>query len=229
MVISKENHVMNQDSILTEVPSACVVRKVLDKYWTKRHETYGHYIDEVEIFNGILKDKKDNIDRGNILIKVCLLNSLYSTNIRSPKALRDISGEILQKKIDDRLEKGDLTLVGDLVDSIAKVTQKRYYSFVTKYCSLHKPEVYPIYDSIVKDRLNFWNNETHFMNNQKELDLKKYENHVATVNSFRKCFGLQDFEYREVDWYLWITGRELASPKKEGEKRRESASNLMQN
>lgn len=88
-----------------------------------------------------------NNDLDNILIKVCSLNGFYSTNIFS---LFTVAKHILKLQIDESLENEDLSIV----NKIAKVKMnggniKNFYSFATKYCSHHKPTIYPIYDSYV--------------------------------------------------------------------------------
>lgn len=78
-----------------------------------------------------------------VLLKVAALNSLYSTNIY---AVFDVARHIRQLNIDSQLQQNDLSLI----DKIAVVTigekTRRNYSFATKYCSWHKPDIFPIYD-----------------------------------------------------------------------------------
>jgi hypothetical protein len=38
-----------------------------------------------------------------------------------------------------------------------------FYSFATKYCSHHKPEMYPIYDSYVDKMLGYFKKRTIFI------------------------------------------------------------------
>jgi hypothetical protein len=46
----------------------------------------------------------------------------------------------------------------DLIERIANVEisgkRRRNYSFATKYCNFRRPDVYPIYDSLVAGVLN---------------------------------------------------------------------------
>lgn len=87
----------------------------------------------------------ENNKLDDVLIKVCSLNDFYGTNIFSPFI---VAKHIVSLKIDDRLRNNDLELVNDIAK--IKVTGKKeinFYSFAAKYCSHHKPKVYPIYDS----------------------------------------------------------------------------------
>lgn len=44
-------------------------------------------------------------------------------------------------------------MVPDLIEKIANVDfggkRRRNYSFATKYCNFHRPDIYPIYDSLI--------------------------------------------------------------------------------
>ena len=92
-----------------------------------------------------------NTDISSILLKVVTLNDFYSTHILN---VFPVAKHIQSLKIDERLAKGDVTLVKD----IRKITfkkqgedvEKDFYSFATKYCSHHKPKDYPIYDYYVE-------------------------------------------------------------------------------
>jgi len=94
-----------------------------------------------------------NNDLDDVLIKVCSLNDFYSTNIFSPFS---VAKHIVSLGIDESLARNDL----EIVNIIAKVKMnggkiKNFYSFATKYCSHHKPTVYPIYDSYVDKMLMY--------------------------------------------------------------------------
>ena len=73
--------------------------------------------------------------------------------------------------IDEKLENNVL----DIVNKIAKVKisdnkEINYYSFATKYCSFHKPEIYPIYDSFIeKILMNFKNDKFRFDNSSPKV------------------------------------------------------------
>ena len=80
----------------------------------------------------------------DILIKVTALNSLYNTNIY---ATIKVAEHILNKNIDVKLQQG----LPEVVDEIAEIEIdgkiRRNFSFASKYCHWHQPEMYPIYDS----------------------------------------------------------------------------------
>src|SRR5699024_6064357 len=84
----------------------------------------------------------------DVLLKVSVINSLYSTNIY---AVHEISYHIQKLNIDCRLISGDLSLVEDIATGHGK--GRRFFSFATKYCNWHRPDIYPIYDSFVEKTL----------------------------------------------------------------------------
>ncbi|AJD01244.1 hypothetical protein [Campylobacter lari] len=87
-----------------------------------------------------------NNDMDDILIKASSLNDFYSTNIFS---IFPVAKHIKNLKIDESLENGDLTLVSKIANVKINGVNKNFYSFASKYCSHHKPLIFPIYDYYV--------------------------------------------------------------------------------
>lgn len=150
-----------------------------------------------------------NVDFDDVLIKVCALNALYSTNVRY---LSTVAKHIVNLQIDQRLAAKELALV-DYIKPVLITTSKgeqktiRYYSFATKYCSHHFPEAYPMYDSYLAKIL------THFKKKDKfyvfsESDLKNYLLYHEILVQFKKFYGLERFNMKELDKYLWQAGKE---------------------
>ena len=115
--------------------------------------------------------------------------------------------------IDNRLENEDLELVNDI--AIVKVNSNKeinFYSFATKYCSHHKPIVYPIYDSYVEKLLMFFKKNDEFLK-FKKADLKVYSKYKNILLGFQKFYGLEEFDLKKIDKYLWQAGKDYF-PKK---------------
>ena len=81
------------------------------------------------------------------------------------------------------------------------------YSFATKYCSHHNPKDYPIYDSYVDEVLRFFRSQDHFSAFYNE-DLKIYALFKKILNDFREFYGLNQFDLKQIDQYLWQLGKE---------------------
>lgn len=145
-----------------------------------------------------------NNDLSDILIKCSVLNKFYSTNVYH---INNLANHIMKLNIDTRLKNGDITLVNEMAE--VPTGKPRYYSFATKYCSRHFPELFPIYDSNVELVLKYFREKDNFISFKNE-DLKDYLKFVEIINSFRIKYGLTQFNYKELDIYLWQLGKKAA-------------------
>lgn len=145
-----------------------------------------------------------NNDINDVLIKVCVLNDFYSTNIFSPYT---VAKHIVALEIDKALSGNDLEIVNKI--AMVKISVNKsinFYSFATKYCSHHKPLVYPIYDSYVEKMLMYFLKNDNFFNFVR-IDLKSYSKFKDILNEFRNYYGLQGFNLKQIDQYLWQAGK----------------------
>lgn len=151
-----------------------------------------------------------NIEIDDVLIKVCSLNDFYSTNIFSPFT---VAKHIISLDIDERLQKEDLKIVNEIAEIKMKGDKVRnFYSFASKYCSHHRPNAYPIYDSFVDKMLLHFKRTDKFYKFKKE-DMKIYPKYKDIVSKFREYYRLEKYDLKEIDKYLWIRGKEYF-PKK---------------
>lgn len=146
-----------------------------------------------------------NSDINDVLIKVCALNDFYSTNIFSPFT---VAKHIVKLQIDGHLNSDNF----EIVNKIANVEMnggkiKNFYSFATKYCSHHKPTVYPIYDSYVEKILIYFKKKDKFSNFSKE-DLRLYPLYRNILLDFRSFYKLQKYNLKQIDQYLWQLGKQ---------------------
>jgi hypothetical protein len=145
----------------------------------------------------------------DILIKVCSLNVFYSTNIFSPFM---VAKHILALQIDHKLERNDLGLVNEIAEIEMNGGKKRnFYSFATKYCSHHKPEEYPIYDSYVEKILLYFKKTDNFYRFDKN-ELKQYIKYKNILMAFQN-YTLTQYSLKQIDKYLWQAGKKYF-PKK---------------
>ena len=159
------------------------------------------------LFNKLCPENK-NIE--DIMIKASVLNDFYSTNIFD---IFTVSKHILDCNIDHDLENKDENLVNKIALVEIKGKTKNFYSFASKYCSHHRPEVYPIYDSYVDKMLMYFKNKDKFYSFIKE-DLKKYSHFLKIIRKFQHHYNLENFTLREIDVYLWLAGKDYF-PKKD--------------
>lgn len=145
----------------------------------------------------------------DVLLKVAALNTFYSTNIYNVFA---VARHIVSLDIDDRLEKGDESLVTDIasghgIKNIKSGKEIEFYSFATKYCSHHRPQVYPIYDRYVEELLVYLRDADQFSDFRRE-DLRNIHVFKKTLFKLQNFYSLESFSLKEIDQYLWQYGKE---------------------
>ena len=170
------------------------------KYWQEL-PSYNNQESALDKLFMELCPKNDNIE--DILIKCSALNDFYSTNIFD---IHTVAQHILSLKIDGRLEKGDMSLVDEIAHIEVNGKDHFFYSFATKYCSHHQPEKYAIYDSYVEQVLISMNKREHFSDFKRE-DLKDYSKYMSVIRTFQQCFGLMQYNIKQLDQYLWQLGK----------------------
>ncbi len=144
----------------------------------------------------------ENTNISDVLLKVATLNDFYSTNIFK---VYPLAKHIVALDIDDRLKAGDVNLIGD-IQKVNGINIK-FYSFATKYCSHHKPLDYPIYDSYVYKVLRYYCKRDGFTTFA-DSELKDYERFKNILMEFRSFYGLEEYNLKEIDKYIWQLGKE---------------------
>ena len=139
----------------------------------------------------------------DILVKCSSLNDFYSTNIFD---IHTVAQHILDLKIDQRLQDGDLSLVSDIASVKVNGKEHNFYSFATKYCSHHQPLQFAIYDSYVEKVLEELNARDHF-GNFKRAGLRNYYTYMNAIHEFRQHYGLTNYNIKQLDQYLWQLGK----------------------
>ncbi|WP_433221460.1 hypothetical protein ACQP00_20695 [Dactylosporangium sp. CS-047395] len=150
----------------------------------------------------------NNSDVGQVGVKVAALNGLYSTNIFG---VFQVAQHIVSLDIDATL--ADHAVNSDLIEQIANIEiggkRRRNFSFATKYCSFHRPDLYPIYDSLVAEVLNtlLKQGETFDSFTPGERWMADYAIWHRSVSRFRRYYGLDEFSIRDIDKYLWTLAK----------------------
>jgi len=136
----------------------------------------------------------------HVLIKVVLLNRLYSTNIFAVIA---VANHIVNLEIDDRLAAGDPSVVEEIANVPAGTGGRRFFSFATKYCAWHKPEHFQIYDSYIEGLLWEYKKQFGFAKYSRNK-IADYPVFLKVIDEFRDFFRLESFTRKEVDKFLWV-------------------------
>lgn len=150
-----------------------------------------------------------NTSLRHIIVKCAVLNDFYATNIYQIEPVARNIASI--RDFDTRLERGDLSLVGEIAK--ADGVRNFNYSFATKYCSHHKPELFPIYDRYVADVLTFLRRKyPEIFKFKSRESLKDYGIFVEAIETVRQNFGLEAYSYKDIDRYLWQLGKDFYNP-----------------
>jgi hypothetical protein len=162
----------------------------------------------------LFKQYPENGVLPHVLLKVVALNTLYSTQIRlySEKVpnLMDVARHIQEnaEDIDSALAVG----LPEIVDRIARVEaagkeDRYYFSFATKYCSWHKPEFYPIWDSRVDRYLHCLKREPYFAEFfDTGENYWRYSEFRRLITVFRDRYDLGSFSFKQIDKFLYSHG-----------------------
>ncbi len=185
------------------------------KYYLKKWSHLENYRLQEDALNKLFLELcPNNNNLEDILIKAATLNDFYSTNIFS---IYPVAKHIYKLEIDERLKCGDPTLVKDLQYVTISSKLKNFYSFTTKYCSHHNPVEYPIYDSYVDEVLRYFRKTDSFAI-FKDSELKDYPKFKDILNNFRIFYGLDKYNLKQIDQYVWQVGKEYF-PKHYGSKK----------
>lgn len=152
----------------------------------------------------------NNTDIGEVAVKLAALNGIYATNIY---AVVRVAEHIVGLGIDARLAeaKVDPNLIEDVARvEITKGKSRRNYSFATKYCAFHRPDLYPIYDSLVAGVLNTLLRQGEAFDTflPGERWWTDYAVWHRSITKFRTHFGLEEFPIRDIDKYLWMLAKD---------------------
>lgn len=172
-----------------------------------RWKLMNDYESQERALNSIFLDKGAlGFSEPALMVKCATLNDFYSTYIF--KVYYVVQHYLSVDKLENRLKKGDVTLVDDL----RKVQTPRgpidFYSFATKFCSHHNPTAFPICDKLAINALYAFKKRDNFCNFTK-CCLTKYQEYIRVIDEFRIYYGLTNYSYKDIDKYLWQIGKEL--------------------
>jgi len=83
-----------------------------------------------------------NTNLDEVRIKVSAINDM---DVIDSTVSDDLVNHIVALNIDDRLKKGDLTVVEEIANLKARNKNYHFLHFASAYCNYHRPDVFPIY------------------------------------------------------------------------------------
>lgn len=195
----------SRTTIEKRVNIPCPCAEEVDKYLKLWDGLENYKLQENALDKLFFKTYPFNIYIEDVLVKVAALNDFYSTQIFS---VYPVSKHIVRLDIDERLKAGDITLVNDISNvTMENGTQKNFYSFATKYCSHHQPDKFAIFDSYVEKVLKYFR-KTDGFSSFGNLELKDYTVFSKVLYDFQKYYGLEKYNLKDLDRYLWQLGKD---------------------
>jgi hypothetical protein len=148
----------------------------------------------------LFKKTPGNKDVEDIRVKVSAVND---TEIGNLGIIENVVAHIHSLNIDDRLGKGDLTLVEDIANFSIGAKTQRVLHFASVFCNFHKPEVYPIYS---EQYLDFY--RKYITENKLPLDPSKintYDVFTKALNDLVQRLGLTGkMNYLHLRKFAWL-------------------------
>ncbi len=182
--------------------------QLLDKYIEKFNNDIRYKLADNAI-NNLFSAFPNNKKIEDIILKISVVNDLYSTNIYGTFKLAE---HILKLDIDEQLRNGNPKLVNEIAKGHGIRTKKHnteinFYSFATKYCNWHNQDNYAIYDSFVDKILMAYKQKDKF-SDFKQIDLKDFKKFKKIIKDFSAFYKLTKHNLKEIDKFLWIYGKE---------------------
>lgn len=169
---------------------------------------YAHYREQEEVVEDLFSKYPHNKDLKSVLLKVCVLDAFYSTNVRM-WGINAMAKHILSLNIDTALQNGDISIVEKIANFTTPKGKNRLYSFASKYCFHHNQKNFVIFDSFTQKSL------LHFQKQDKFCTLKfsqknsqDYNILVKVIDEIKTFYGLDTFSNRQIDHMLWVYGKE---------------------
>ena len=198
---------MKKNSFLDD-PTEELIKQYIDKFELNERYKYGD-----GAIVKLLKEFQNNTSLEDVILKVSVINGLYSTSIYS---VFKVAQHIVECDIDENLNAGNPELVHQIAtghDIRTKQNNKEinFYSFATKYCSCHNQIDYSIYDSFVENTLMAYKKRDNFSEFKKK-DLKIFKRFHQVISDFIMYYNLNENTVKDIDKFLWIYGKEKFPP-----------------
>lgn len=188
-----------------QTPTNELVDEYIDKF--NKDERYSS---ADKAINNLFAKFPENKILEDILLKISVINDLYSTNIFGTF---NMARHIQQLDIDRGLQLGNSDVVTTITTGHgirSKKTDKEinFYSFATKYCNWHNKDSYPIYDSFVDKVLTAYRDKDKFSKFE-DIELKNFKRFKEIIADFKNYYSLTQHNLKEIDKFLWIYGKTI--------------------
>jgi hypothetical protein len=124
-------------------------------------------------------------------------------DIKQLSGLDDMANHILKLNIDDRLKRGDLSVVEDIANITVNGKPYHFLHFASAYCNLHRPDVFPIYS---EQHFNFYREYLRINNLKLDPDkLNTYAVFSAALDDLLTRKGVKGkMNYLHIRKFGWL-------------------------
>jgi hypothetical protein len=173
---------------------------VLKKYMDIFAGQEMYFINDVRNLE-LFKLNPSNKTEEDIRIKISTIND--DMEIRQLPDINDMIAHILKLNIDDRLQRGDLSLVEDIANITANGKSYHFLHFASVYCNFHRPDIYPIYS---EQHFDFY--REYIKANILKLDPDKLNNYAVfstALDEFITRLGVKGkMNYLHIRKFGWL-------------------------
>ena len=183
----------------------------------KSEKGFGLDFNEIKHGEELLNNAFNNLDKNELVYietAVLLLDSIYHTRLKSPlrvayKIHQLFQNNNLLSKIKNAQDLQEIIYcVYEIAINDKKADAKNayIYSFATKFCNRIN-HAFPIYDSYVAGLLYHYSYDNKFT----QASLGNYKRFYDTYEKFVKDYKLNEFNFKEIDIFMWTYGKILSS------------------
>lgn len=180
------------------------LEEIIHPYFDKFKGLEGYFVEDDSALR-FFRTHSANIEAQDILLKI---GEVRDKDLIKDEAQDVMVAHILSLQIDPLLEQANAQLVNDIASVNFNGQEKNYYAFASRYCNYHDQDSYPIYDQLMVTVL-----ELYFKRIKKstfdEQELLNYLSFKKLMREFVLSFHIPVFNYRELDKFIWVYGREV--------------------
>lgn len=203
-----------------------ITNEELEKYALKVKNDF-KYRSAAELMELALINNPLNNDIAMVSMKISLIDITNGTNLSrnlgKNGGLYKLSKKIVESNFDERVKKGDITIIEELARFTKQEFNKNLFSFITKYCLYHNihcynRDDYAIYDSVLSKNLHRYISKEDYKlitgqkltknSFSKMKDNFNYELYLKIIDEILKQNNITvDKPHRKLDWFIWYKNR----------------------
>jgi hypothetical protein len=153
-------------------------------------------IRKVELFEKV----PSNTNAEDIRSKVSAVND---HDINQFSILNEMVDHILKLSIDDKIKKGDLSVVDEIASIEVRGTKHNLLHFASVYCNFHRPDIFPIYS---EQHFDFY--RTYIKRYKLPLDVEKLNTYVVFSRALKDLISRLGLEkkmnYLQMRKFGWL-------------------------